>query len=419
MEYNSFYGGRRGASFIIVKKYASIAEMTAAFSQGGDYKTVNYGEYVLINTENKNNPDNGKVYRRGYGYNEELGGAIYVGQIVGPGGPAPQVAMDTYNKVNNKSAQEGYTNRKSSGSYTVSNSSLVPGKKVNPNTGAVTYNDSIKWVAYSMRDNNGLDTTAYLGFQIPYLVVDYTVDLTDPYSLDSNNVATVSRVDDGTHPFYECWNFAIPNGIKGDSVSNIRAMIADNTIENYPTKADDIANHREVIVYDLYSYENSIQGTYKTYYLGSVNDVTGITVSNTGLITITYSHKDTETYQLKFPTSVSIDTGSTEGTGTQKVQINYTDGTSQVIGKPLNYIMQTAIDSRYHLLVYYSDPAKRSSFSPKATYNGKNDWSDLGYIGNGTGVGAVAGAESDSGVSSIASTMPTYSAWFIVEDDGA
>ena len=61
MEYNSFYGGRRGASFIIVKRYSTIAEMIAAFSQGGDYKTVNYDEYVLIDTENKNDKDNGKI----------------------------------------------------------------------------------------------------------------------------------------------------------------------------------------------------------------------------------------------------------------------------------------------------------------------------------------------------------------------
>ena len=52
MEYNSFYGGRRGASFVIVKRYSTIAEMITAFSQGGDYKTVNYDEYVLIDTEN-------------------------------------------------------------------------------------------------------------------------------------------------------------------------------------------------------------------------------------------------------------------------------------------------------------------------------------------------------------------------------
>ena len=77
MEYNSFYGGRRGASFVIVKNYPSIAEMVKAFRQGGSYKVVNYDEYVLIDTVNKNDKDNGKIYRRGYDYNNDLGGAIY------------------------------------------------------------------------------------------------------------------------------------------------------------------------------------------------------------------------------------------------------------------------------------------------------------------------------------------------------
>ena len=122
--------------------------------------------------------------------------------------------------------------------------------------------------------------------------------------------------------------------------------------------------------------------------------------------------------KIKWVTGTEIVIGTTEGTGSQKLKITYNDGTSEEIGNPLNYIMATAIDNRYHLLVYYADPAKRSAFSPKATYDGKNDWADLGYIGNGTGVGAIAGKENDSGVASVAENMPPYSAWLIVEDDG-
>ena len=90
--------------------------------------------------------------------------------------------------------------------------------------------------------------------------------------------------------------------------------------------------------------------------------------------------------------------------------ITYANGDIEEIGQPLNYIIATAVDNRYHLLVYYAAPVKRSAFSPKATYDGKNDWADLGYIGNGTGVGAIAGKESDSGVASVAENMPPYSA---------
>ena len=86
--------------------------MVAAFSQGGDYKTVNYDEYVLIDTENKNNPDNGKIYRRGYEYNNSMGGAIYEGQIVGPAGMAPHTEMHTIDEVEQIQEREDFTYRR-------------------------------------------------------------------------------------------------------------------------------------------------------------------------------------------------------------------------------------------------------------------------------------------------------------------
>ena len=419
MEYNSFYGGRRGASFVIAKRYSTIAEMVAAFSQGGDYKTVNYDEYVLIDTENKNNPDNGKIYRRGYEYNNSMGGAIYEGQIVGPAGLAPHTEMHTIDEVEQIEQREDFTYRRGSGEYSPVGGNIIPGKYVEPGTGIIKYNDKISWAYCSVRDMNSHESTAHIGFKFPYTVIDYTTTSVSTY--ENGNYADTSaatRIDDGSHPFYEKWNISIPKGVKGDAFKNFRVMVADNTIQSYTGQADDIANNRQVLVYDYYHYDEKENGDMKTYYVGDYNKISNITVSATGLVTIEYTHDDNDTYQMRIPTSISINTGSTEGTGTQKVVITYANGDTEEIGQPLNYIMATAIDNRYHLLVYYSDPAKRSAFSPKATYNGKNDWADLGYIGNGTGVGAIAGEESDSGVTSVANTMPPYSAWLIVEDDG-
>lgn len=419
MEYNSFYGGRRGASFVIAKRYSTIAEMVAAFSQGGDYKTVNYDEYVLIDTENKNNPDNGKIYRRGYEYNNSMGGAIYEGQIVGPAGLAPHTKMHTIDEVEQIQEREDFTYRRGSGEYGLANGNIVPGKYVEAGSGVIKYNDKISWAYCSVRDMNSHESTAHIGFKFPYTVIDYTTTSVSTY--ENGNYADTSaatRTDDGSHPFYEKWNISIPKGVKGDAFKNFRVMVADNTIQSYTGQADDIANNRQVLVYDYYHYDEKENGDMKTYYVGDYNKISNITVSATGLVTIEYTHDDNDIYQMRIPTSVSINTGSTEGTGTQKVVITYANGDTEEIGQPLNYIMATAIDNRYHLLVYYSDPAKRSAFSPKATYNGKNDWADLGYIGNGTGVGAIAGEESDSGVASVAENMPPYSAWLIVEDNG-
>lgn len=119
----SFYGGREGRSFVIVKEFKTIAEMVEKFRQGPSYKEVNFDEYVLINTERKNNPENGQIFRRGYDFasgrmincfnmsvtkvgNDHIEsflqtttyayGAVYIGTIVGPAGSAPHVQIGKY-----------------------------------------------------------------------------------------------------------------------------------------------------------------------------------------------------------------------------------------------------------------------------------------------------------------------------------
>ena len=108
---NSFYGGKHGDSFVIAKTYSTIAEMLESFGKNNNNCPVHFDEYVLINTVNKNNPENGQVFKRGYDYNSDrtivtyqptygkenpyetkevpANGAYYVGTIVGPAGRAP------------------------------------------------------------------------------------------------------------------------------------------------------------------------------------------------------------------------------------------------------------------------------------------------------------------------------------------
>ena len=142
MNYASFYGGQTGAPFVIVKNFNSVAEMIKAFKKGDSYLNVNYNEYVIIDTPNKNDSNNGKVYRRGYDYDNDLGGAIYIGQIVGPSGAAPALTLNNYQDINNyiNSLTEEEKKQKfvSIGKMTIDNSSLIPGKDLIGN-----FNDSI------------------------------------------------------------------------------------------------------------------------------------------------------------------------------------------------------------------------------------------------------------------------------------
>ena len=70
----SFYGGKQGRSYKIVQHFDSVKAMVDAFQQGGTYTDVGYDEYVIIDTiinnNDKTNPENGLLYRRGYNYSE-------------------------------------------------------------------------------------------------------------------------------------------------------------------------------------------------------------------------------------------------------------------------------------------------------------------------------------------------------------
>ena len=764
MEYNSFYGGRRGASFVIVKNYKVISPddnriddmikidleldesstitetqreewlldncMIYCFKQGGGYKTVNYDEYVLIDTTNKNDKDNGKIYRRGYEYNNDMGGAVYIGQIVGPAGMAPHVEMTTIEKVNELASEENLTitdingehlYRKSEGEYAPTEN-LIPGQYYDEE-GIEQFNDSIKFAACSVRDENSHLTTAYIGFIIPYLVSQYTAKSVSPYyhrtdaenqemenwdeigeTSDFDNDKLIVRTDDLSHPFFSRWNISVPKGKQGDTLKNFRITTVeaedskDIKLQNYEGMDDDRnitdVNKRQILVYDYYTYGRDAGGDPVALYLGDYNMIDNFQLNEDGTVTIDYSHDDEDVYpnlfkwvkqiqlnpdtglfqidfnyetepdgkididgtdisgqpthyemylqwvkdilvdeygtitfdytskdnvvyknhmkwiktvslntdtglfevefnydktrdgedlakedtkystylryvkniridedgtihfdytygeeqifnkilktvksitiysetghviitynqetdadgnptqyetdlrwvdgvklaedgtvtitytqgediilnnkikwitqsilsadgtltftyndgtsdiynnqlqwitditlsdtgvftikynngtedfvkSLRWPTSITVNTGEEEGEGDQKINISYIDGTQEQIGNPINYIMKTAISSDYHLLVLYSDPAKRQSIKDQglnATYENRDDWYDLGYIGQGT-VGAVIGKESDSAAAALAETLPPYSAWFIVEED--
>lgn len=311
MDY-SFYGGRRGAAFVITGRFASIQEMITNFSQGGNYSVINYDEYVIIDTVNKNDPDNGKIYRRGYNYQDELGGAQYVGQIVGPSGLAPKVEMTTIDKVKEMQEQEGYEYRKSKGEYAPTEN-LIPGKDGD------TYHDSIKWACCSVRDKNNKDTTAYVGFTFPYTVIEYTADSVDPYYHRSNdgkdftNENLIDREDDASHPYFEKWHISIPKGIKGNALKNFRIIDATDidNINTYEGQADDRSGKkkttfdqedltRKIAVYDYYDYSKDPTGEPVSLYLGDYNIISDVAFDNDGTVRISYTHDDDSVWENKF-----------------------------------------------------------------------------------------------------------------------
>ena len=309
MEYSSFYGGRRGASFIIVKNFATVKAMADQFKRGANYTEVKFDEYVLIDTTNKNNPDNGKIFKRGYGYNSgktiqwnnpstgrvqniDAGGAQYIGRIGGTTGMTPQLVLTTYTDANTRQSGQNWEERRNQGSYTLANQNLIPGKD------GTIYNDSIDWCSVSMRDTDAQDAIAYIGFKVPYLVNQFISESVDAYNDQGiyEDMSSVERVDDGTHPFYNKIKVKIPKGVKGDSLRNLRSIVPNSSMNIYtpgtqtlyPNYNADIASGRSIIVYDSYSFDDNLNPTPVTYYLGTINSITGMNLDQHGGLTIDY-----------------------------------------------------------------------------------------------------------------------------------
>lgn len=447
---NSFYGGPQGLSFIIARSFSSVAEMVEKFKLGPAYDEVRFDEYVLINTKNKNDPTNGNIYRRGYNYTDDdkLGGALFVGSVVGPAGYTPALEFKSYEEVekiwkdeNYPESKEGWSYRGGSGAYTVATkdsadgkilSGLVPGKTTE--NGKAIYNDELKWVYCSVRTLNNEECIACLGFKLPYHVPEFIASSVSPYYNRSNqtnnfvnqNLVTRILTENGEdltkHPYYTKWDIKVPRGIHGQSLENVRVVTATNDI-NYPTdktgnKAEDVSKNYQIMVGDYRNYDVEEEGVVTTYYLSDYNVVNGVTLNvDTGNLKISFTHATTSEWNIRWPKTLTVGpdgtittkysygadttqskvvkwmnnaeilTGTPEGTGSQKVKITYNTGETAEIGNPLNYIIRTVINpENYHLLVYYADPAKRASSTNKATYDGKTDWTDLGVVKDDSGI---------------------------------
>lgn len=365
----SFYGGMPGTSFIIKSKFASIQAMNDAFDSNDAYTDVWYDEYCIIDTVNKNNKDNGKIFRRGYN------GAIYIGQIVGPASGTPWITAGTFEDVANNSETEENDYRLypvevdqgETGNYkihgdagtqnsldennlhaikaTVANNALVPGKEIED--GQEVYNDSIEWTWCNVRKygtgENEPDSYFHIGFTFPYLVNDFSVATTDPYS--SNNV-NIQRIDNFAHPFYNHWRLNIPRGISGDSLQNIRIIARNNapnityidTIASVPTfnstiesdgttkltvnsaviSGSNLQNQR-FLVCQYKAYENTIifngspiESSARPHtfdiYLGEFDWPVSTTISAQGMVTTTFASGKSSTAEnvAKWVKSVSM-----------------------------------------------------------------------------------------------------------------
>lgn len=308
----SFYGGRQGASFLIKKSFKYIneqdpayqADLAAKLADGvdedfakrdlapltmelcfldGNYQEVWYNEHCIIDTTNKNNPNNGKIFRRVLQTQDTNGNTSlpyeYLGTIVGPSSGAPMLKPQsglldfetirsqfpeghwdglglsedkdgkTTLKIYDPSFSDGDLSTWPSSvtlkeeSITIDNEGMVPGAVIKgeyvngvfENT-AVEYTDDIKYNWFNVRkntenDDGVVESWCYIGFKIPYPVFStsaiYKTPGTRPKAYEVNRNDDTDSIE---HPFWYDWRFEIPGGLRGVSIENI--FINDTDVED-------------------------------------------------------------------------------------------------------------------------------------------------------------------------------------------
>lgn len=318
----SFYGGRKGISFTLVKSFNTIEEMDAFFYKGpATLGEVGYGEYVIIDTIVNNHlysdPDNGKIYRRGYE------GAEYVGQIVGPKGDAPELEWTSYTTLINSGKEVAI------GELSVGNGDLVPGlyKK---SDGSLGRNKTIKYVYADIKNKYGDIIGVDLGLQIPY--TSFTFD-TDNSRLEFYQNPQISRMPD-SGPFYEHWTIALPRGITGDDIRNLEMVaVEDATLTNKDNANKTILQYQTVkheIGEGDPRYDKEMS---ETVYLADYNVIDNVIVQDDGTIVVKYTAQNNSVFEkvVKWIKDIQMsDTGV--------ITVNYNNSSYETLEKFVTWV---------------------------------------------------------------------------------
>lgn len=224
------------------------------------------------------------------------GGAIYVGQIVGPQGDTPEIRGVSWEEFVDINAEAG--DQVTHGIVTMTD---TPGWSEQNG-----YVDSIKTGYCNIKDKDGQVIGAYISFDIPKTVFKVSAQSVDPYGdtprnhydiasgQTDQNISIVQGIEHQTdskiwkyeglihqhtesgveagHPFYYNFDIAVPNGIHGqdveqitkETVSQINAKLPAQdriVIDQSDVHSDDyVAEDDEYISYYTRHYNNSAAG---------------------------------------------------------------------------------------------------------------------------------------------------------------
>jgi hypothetical protein len=91
----------------------------------------------------------------------------------------------------------------------------------------------------------------YVGFTMPYNVIDFTSTIVSPYEENTEPVETMLGKDSKRQPFHQQWDLKIPKGVKGDSLNNIviyKAKIEGSNYNLVPVNNETASTIEKVII---------------------------------------------------------------------------------------------------------------------------------------------------------------------------
>lgn len=266
----SFYGGRPGISFLLVKNYSSIELMQNDFLD--DNCEVHYGEYVIINSSDS---DNGKIYKRGYDKEP-----LFICQISGPPGPPSSLNFVGYNEISE--GQEG----KVQGNF-----SMVPGRTGNADEG-YQYNNTIKFKYFTSQNEATQKWATTAGVQIPYPVIDINLEYGDVTAITKNS-------SNESHPFYHSFTLTIPEQLttnfEGIKILQKGADISDVIFpedDDYETQKNNHTSAAGTLTNPIWVYvkkkKNNGEEIFETYFIQDFQIISNMDITNEGYLKITF-----------------------------------------------------------------------------------------------------------------------------------
>lgn len=197
---DSFYGGRRGISFELVKTYSSKNAMLLDFASSNC--SVAFGQYVSIDSTDA---DRGSIYRRTENLANGNNGAVFAGKVTGLNGINSKIDIIPYSESDESATLKNLS---------IEND-LIPGNEIVDN---IPYK-----VKTSYNETENVYNTEY-GIQLPYNVIDFNTGYSDNGNFEI--VANEKR------PFYQNYTLKIPAILNGNSVKEI-AFITSSTYSQY------------------------------------------------------------------------------------------------------------------------------------------------------------------------------------------